>query len=231
MGTLRDSSAIMYTIPWAVALVNQVQKEKEGNNSKRWANVLGNFNPKKGKQIEGSGEHFLFEPSGTEGLERAEAETAAEAALGSETCEHAQVLVAMVPSCWPARFHQHSLSATVPVLWAAAAASKKEKIVCILMAAGSLNTMSGKNKEKMVRDRKQPRWGQIPLDYIQQNLDILWYKFPHEYTLLPKGFFWFWFWFLGFLFVYFLYLDKECQLFYQGYFPQWFLITGLWVHS
>lgn len=64
------------------------------------------------------------------------------------------VLVAMVPSCWPARFHQRSLSATVPVLAAATARKKKKIVVCILMAAEALNTTSGKNKEKMLRDRE-----------------------------------------------------------------------------
>lgn len=45
------------------------------------------FNPKKRKQRlrEVVSKHFLFENSGTASLERAEAERAAEAALGSRT--------------------------------------------------------------------------------------------------------------------------------------------------
>lgn len=42
---------------------------------------------KERRETEGSGEHVLREHSGTEGLERADAETAAEAALGSQPCQ------------------------------------------------------------------------------------------------------------------------------------------------
>lgn len=45
---LHDSSAITYAVPWAI---NQtVQREEGGNNSKRWADSSGSFNPKRGKQ-------------------------------------------------------------------------------------------------------------------------------------------------------------------------------------
>lgn len=71
---------------------------------------------------------FPVEHSGTEGPEREEAETAAE--RGS--------LVAMVPSCQPARFHQ-----TVPFLPQFLSCGqqkyqeRRKTVVCILMAAGS----------------------------------------------------------------------------------------------
>ena len=76
-----------------------------------------------------------------------------EAALGSETCQHVQVLVAMVPSCWLARFHQHSLSATVPVLWAAA----RKKKNCCLYSNGCWATeyCAWKEQGKNVRHRKK----------------------------------------------------------------------------
>lgn len=66
---------------------NKIQEE-EGKSSKRWADVSGRFNPKKRKQRlrEVVSKHFLFENSGTESLERAKAERAAEAALGSRMC-------------------------------------------------------------------------------------------------------------------------------------------------
>lgn len=90
----------------------------------------------RGNRNQGSGEQFPFELSGTEGLRRAEA------ALGSETCSLAQVLVAMVPlASW-----QHSL---LPQFLSCGQQQERRKNVCILMAAGSLNTMSWKNKEKM----------------------------------------------------------------------------------
>lgn len=101
------------------------------------------------------------------------------------------------------------------------------------MAAGSLNTVSGKNKEKMVRDRES---SQDEVKSLWNIVNRTW-TFYDIHSLMnthssPKGFFvCFGFNILGFLFVCFLYLDKECQLFYQGYFPQLFLITGLWVHS
>lgn len=77
---------------------------------------------------QGSGEHALWAVSeGGSGEHRAETE--AEAVLGWGTSRvGAQVLVARVPPCRPARSHQHSLSATVPVLWAAAAA-REENVV------------------------------------------------------------------------------------------------------
>lgn len=53
-----------------------------------------------------------------------------------------QVLVAMVPSAsW-----QHSLQ---PQFLSCGQQQERRKNVCILMAAGSLNAMSWKNKEKM----------------------------------------------------------------------------------
>lgn len=49
---------------------------------------------------------------------------------------------------------------------------RKKKNVCVLMAAGSLNTMSGKNKEKMVRDRESS----------QDEVKSLWNIFNRTWT-------------------------------------------------
>lgn len=109
---------------------------------------------KEKRETELSVEQVLCEHSGSERLDREVQKRQQRQPWAPSPSRHGQVLVAMVPPCWPAMFHQRSLSALVPVLWAAAAAARRRKnVICILMAAGSLNSVSEKNKENVVRDR------------------------------------------------------------------------------
>lgn len=90
---------------------------------------------KEKRETEQSVEHVHREHSGSERLGREMLKRQQRQPWAPSPARHGQVLVAMVPPCWPAMFHQRSLSAAVPVLWAAAAAARKKK-KCYLYSNG-----------------------------------------------------------------------------------------------
>lgn len=150
--------------PWQCSALRSSYKstkrrgQKKGRTAKDEKGSQEAFILKEKTETEGSGGHFLFEHSGAEGLERAETGTAAREVWVPGPAQRCRSRLLW---CHPPRHKVSSaFAATVPVLWAAAAATKKKKsCCCFLMAAGSLNTVSGKDKGKVVRDTESNQDG------------------------------------------------------------------------
>lgn len=110
--------------------------------------------------------------------------------LGSGTCSQAQVWVAMVPSCRQQGFISICCHSSCLV----GSRKRKKSCVCILMAAGSLNTVSGKDKEKVVRDRESHQDGDKLLWNV---LNPTWTFYGHDALMnkhsSPQHFFLFFF--------------------------------------